>query len=178
MSKRGEFSSVVASSDRRQWHPCERRADLSGMVRLWRLGGWWALIMLVLLPLLAACGGVAQGRDAEADGPSRQVATTAFSSEEAAQTVEVRVDPSGRLAWERAEYTAVAGDVTFVVSNPARLAHEFAIEGPSVRAQSPVFESGTTNRYTLQGLQPGVYRIVCTVPGHREAGMTALLQIR
>ena len=147
------------------------------------------MIILVLLPLLAACSGFMQGPGAQADSPSGHpttpdnsdeghVATAGFSSGQAAQTVEVRVDPSGRLAWERAEYTAVAGDVTFVVSNPARLAHEFAIEGPGVNAQSPVFESGTTNRYTLQGLQPGVYRIVCTVPGHREAGMTAVLQVK
>ena len=136
------------------------------------------MIILVLVPLLAACGASMQGGDAQVDSPSGQVATTEFSSKEVAQTLEVRVDPSGRLAWERAEYTAVAGDVTFVVSNPARLPHEFAIEGPGVKAQSPVFEGGATNRYTLQSVQPGVYRIACTVPGHREAGMTAVLHVR
>ena len=36
----------------------------------------------------------------------------AFSSQAAAQTVEVRVDPSGRLAWKQAEYAATVGDIT------------------------------------------------------------------
>ena len=177
MRKLADCSSVVPPPTW-QGGPSERCTDLSGMARRWRHGGWSALIILVLLPLLAACGGSVQGGDAQAESRGGQVATTKFSSKEAAQTVAVRVDPSGRLAWERAAYTAVAGDVTFVVSNPGRLPHAFAIEGPGVKAQSAVFEHGTTNHYTLQGLQAGVYRIVCPVPGHREAGMTALLQVK
>lgn len=169
---------AVPAPDRTQRHPSERRTRLSGGSRWRQYAGWRAVATVVLFPLLAACGGSVQGGASQADSRGGQVATTEFSSKEAAQTVEVRVDPSGRLAWERADYTALAGDVTFVVSNPAPLPHEFTIEGQGVKAQSPVFEGGTTNRYTLQGLQPGAYDILCTVPGHHEAGMTAVLHVK
>ena len=115
---------------------------------------------------------VACGQPAGAGG-----AAGGFSDAPAAQTVAIRVDPSGRLAWEKTEYTATAGDITFLVSSPAGLAHNFTIDGPGVKAQSPQFAGGTTNRYTLTGVRPGTYRIVCTVPGHHEAGMVATLRV-
>jgi uncharacterized cupredoxin-like copper-binding protein len=89
----------------------------------------------------------------------------------------VRVAPGGRLAWERSEYHASAGDVTFVVSNPAALAHTFAIVGPGAAAQSEPLAGRATRRVTLKGLQPATYQIVCTVPGHHEAGMVATLRV-
>ena len=124
-------------------------------------------LLLVVGAVLVACG-----QPASAGG-----ATGGFSDTPAAQTVEVRVDPSGRLAWEKSEYAAVAGDITFVVSSPAGLAHNFTIDGPGVKAQSQQFAGGTTNRFTLKGVQPGTYKIICTVPGHHEAGMVATLKV-
>ena len=125
-------------------------------------------LLLVVGVVLVACG-----QPARAGG-----AAGGFTDTPAAQTVAIRVDPSGRLAWEQAEYTTTAGDITFVVSSAAGLAHNFTIDGPGVKAQSPQFAGGTTNRYTLKGVQPGTYKIVCTVPGHHEAGMTATLHVR
>jgi plastocyanin len=128
-----------------------------------------ALLLALALGLaVAACGQPAGASGQDGD----------FSGEPAAQKVEVRVAPGGRLAWERSEYHANAGDVTFVVSSPAGQAHNFAVEGPGVQAQAKPFAGGTTQRYTLKGLQPGTYRIVCTLPGHREAGMVATLYVR
>ncbi|HEY8601792.1 MAG TPA: plastocyanin/azurin family copper-binding protein [Thermomicrobiales bacterium] len=128
-----------------------------------------ALMILAILALvLAACGSAARASDGG----------QGFSDVPAAQTVIVRVDPSGRLAWERTAYEATAGDVTFVVENPSRLVHNFVIEGDGVRAESKIFQGGTTNRVTLKGLQPGTYRIICALPGHREAGMIASLEVR
>jgi uncharacterized cupredoxin-like copper-binding protein len=124
--------------------------------------------VLALGLLLAGCGQVAGARGHDGG----------FSDKPTAQTVAVRVDPSGRLAWEQAEYTANAGDVTFVVSSPAGLMHNFGVEGPGVSAHSQPFAGGTTQRFTLTGLQPGTYHIVCTVPGHREGGMVATLHVR
>ena len=131
------------------------------------------LLPLLLLALLSAAV-VACGQPAAAGGDGG----SGFSSEPAAQTVTVRAHPHGALAWTAAEYTAKAGDVTFVVVNDSTLKHSFAVEGPGVKAQSAAFAGGTTNRYTLKGLQPGTYTLTCTVPGHREGGMTATLYVR
>ena len=128
------------------------------------------LLLLALLGVLI----VACGRPAAASGDGG----SGFSTEPADQTIVIRAHPHGHLSWTEAEYTARAGDVTFVVVNTSLSRHNFLVEGPGVKAQSPAFEGGTTQRYTLKGLQPGTYRIACTVPGHREAGMTATLQVR
>ena len=65
--------------------------------------------------------------------------------------------------------------MTFVVRNPSPIPHRFAVEGNGVKAQSGECKAGETNRYTLKGLQPGEYQLVCTYQGHREARMVARL---
>jgi uncharacterized cupredoxin-like copper-binding protein len=127
------------------------------------------LLLMGLLALAVVACGSAAGASGNGQG---------FSNEPTAQNVSIRVDRNGKLAWERGEYEAVAGDVTFVVENPTGLAHNFAIEGNGVKAQSKQFGGETTSRFTLKGLQPGTYVIACTLPGHREAGMVATLVVR
>jgi len=124
------------------------------------------LTALSLSLVLAACGS-----DAGTD-------RTEFSSEVVAQQVEVSADPTGALKWTKPAYEAMAGDVTFVVRNPGAVQHNFVVEGNGVNAKSPVFKGNSTNNYTLKGLEPGEYQIVCTVAGHREAGMVAKLTVR
>ena len=132
-------------------------------------------MLLLLLALGGAAGACGQAaRAGRGQGHQGQ----GFSETPAAQTVAVRVAPGGRLAWERQAYEAAAGAVTFVVSSPAGLAHNFVIEGQGMQARSETFAGGTTNRYTLKGVQPGTYKISCTVPGHHEGGMTATLHVR
>ena len=127
-------------------------------------------LVALLLPLslaLAACG-TARGGQAGAGG---------FVSEQVEQRVEVVADPNGLLRWTRQQYEAAAGDVTFVVQNPSPSRHNFVVEGNGVNAYSPAFGTGTQT-YTLKGLAPGQYRIVCTLPGHRESGMVATLIVK
>ena len=131
------------------------------------------LVLLLALGVAAvACGQGAQASEGQGQH------SRGFTDTPAAQTIAVRADPSGRLAWERTEYEAAAGDVTFVVSSPAGLAHNFGVEGQGVKAYSKQFRGGTTHRFTLTSLQSGSYQLVCTVPGHREAGMVATLTVR
>jgi uncharacterized cupredoxin-like copper-binding protein len=117
--------------------------------------------------MLAACGSRG-GAQAAGD-------TGGFSGEPAAQRVEVAAVPDGTLRWDRQEYRAQAGDVTFVVRNPSPVAHRFGVEGNGVNAHSPDLPSKKTGSYTLRGLKAGEYTIVCNYPGHREAGMVAKL---
>ena len=87
------------------------------------------LLPLLGLALLGAAG-VACGRPAAASGDGG----SGFPSASAAQTVTVEAHPHGSLAWTGTEYTARAGDVTFVVVNNSTLRHSFAVEGPGVTA--------------------------------------------
>ena len=134
-----------------------------------RLCGMPAILLVLLLGLaLGACGAV------DAGGP----ATSGFLDEVVPNQIEVNADPKGRLRWEREAYDGVAGDVTFVVKNPSTVAHNFVIEGNGVKAASKTIGAKKTATLTLKGLAPGEYLIVCTLPGHREAGMIATLVLR
>ena len=113
-------------------------------------------------------GGAAPAAGAVSGGP-----ITAFTSEPAAQQIQVAADPSGALKWDKATYEAQAGDVTFVVTNKSSTFHNFAVEGTNVNAQSKNFGSGSTNTFTIKGLPAGEYVIACNFPGHRSAGMVA-----
>lgn len=125
----------------------------------------FAVATLALGIVLAACGG------------ATPTATTSQPAAAAASKVAVAADKS-QLKWDKAEYTATAGDVTFVVSNPSPMPHQFSVEGNGVDFKSPDFNAGTTNEYTLKGLKPGTYQIVCNIPGHKEAGMVAKLVVK
>lgn len=119
-------------------------------------------------PRAAATAGAAGGA----------VSSLTFSSEPAAQQVLVAADPGGILKWDQATYTAQAGDVSFVVTNNSPLTHNFAIEGNGITAQSANFGPHTTTTFTLKGLKPGQYQIICNYPGHRAAGMVATLTVK
>jgi uncharacterized cupredoxin-like copper-binding protein len=134
---------------------------------------WWqripALVLAVVLgAALVGCANMDTG------GP----ATGGFSDEIVANQIEVSADPKGTLHWEREAYAGTAGDVTFVVKNPSTIAHNFVIEGNGVKVASKTIGAKKTQNLTLKGLAPGEYQIVCTLPGHREAGMVAKLILK
>lgn len=118
------------------------------------------------------------GRQLAAQGAATGGTINAFTAGTAAQQVQVAADPTGALKWDKASYEVQAGDVTFVVTNASPVTHNFAVEGPGVMAQSQNFAGKTTNSFTLKGLKPGEYLIVCNFAGHREAGMVAKLTVK
>lgn len=123
---------------------------------------------LLLSVALIACGAV------DAGGP----ATSGFLSEVLPNQIAVNAEPRGTLRWEKQAYEGLAGDVTFVVGNPSTAAHNFVIEGNGIKAASKTIGAKKSVNLTLKGLPPGEYLIVCTLPGHREAGMVATLVLR
>ncbi len=120
-------------------------------------------VAMMALVALVACG----------DASGNQ-----FSSDVVAQQVAVAADPSGALRWDKQEYTAQAGDVTFVVKNPSQVTHQFSVEGNGVNYKSPNIKPGSTNNYTIKGLPAGTYQIICNYPGHKQAGMVATLTVK
>jgi plastocyanin len=118
------------------------------------------------------------GRQLAGQAAATGGAINAFTPGTVAQQVQVAADPTGALKWDKASYEAQAGDVTFVVANASPVTHNFAVEGPGVLAQSQNFASKTINSFTLKGLKPGEYLIVCNFAGHREAGMVAKLTVK
>jgi plastocyanin len=73
---------------------------------------------------------------------------------------------------------------TIAVVNEGGIAHNLKVErGPNPREQSDElagtssFLKGDSERLRLD-LPPGRYVMVCTVPGHREIGMTGTITVR
>ena len=128
------------------------------------------LLTPVVLGLTIACGAAESGSGAGGGN-------TGFSTEVFPNQVQVVADPKGGLRWDRSEYAAQAGNVTFVVTNTSPITHNFVIEGNGVKATSKNFRTQTPQFLSLANLAAGDYRIVCTVPGHREGGMVARLTV-
>lgn len=130
------------------------------------------ILSIALAGLLLACGSM-EGAGGNAGGGN-----TGFSTEVFPNQVPVAADPQGALRWDRAEYEAKAGNVTFVVTNTSPIAHNFVVIGNGVRATSKNFRTAAPQFLSLTDLAPGEYQIVCTVPGHREGGMVARLVVK
>jgi plastocyanin len=128
----------------------------SGFSAFWRKGaapGIVVALALVFGVILAGCGAA---RDPNA---------SAFSTAVVAQKVMISADAGGASKWDKATYDAQAGDITFVVSNPAPHEHQFTLKGNGVDYESAVFESSATNNFTVKNLPSGEYQVICNLHG-------------
>lgn len=94
--------------------------------------------------------------------------------------------------------SAMAGEVTFTVTNDGTIGHEFLVvktdfesgripldgdrfpeptEGLEVVDEIGEFPKGTTKTLTVD-LEPGKYQLVCNLPGHYAAGMHTAFEVR
>ncbi len=114
----------------------------------------------VLVLLVTGCAG--GGKKAEQVAPGVvQVSEKEFS-----------IDPSSKAV--------AAGRVTFRVKNEGSIEHNFVVFSPDKSkklAELDAIKPGQSQELVVQ-LQPGEYRLVCTVPGHEEAGMHTTLRVQ
>ena len=80
--------------------------------------------------------------------------------------------------YEPKALTAPPGAVVFVVRNEGAIEHNFVLEDAVAKkvVEIAVIEPGATAEVAAT-LFPGAYTIVCTLPGHRQAGMVATLTV-
>jgi uncharacterized cupredoxin-like copper-binding protein len=73
---------------------------------------------------------------------------------------------------------AKAGMVRFVLMNRGTVDHDFAIPSLSEHGnhEQHLVAPGKTRTLDLE-LKPGTYEAVCTVPGHRSAGMWVPIEV-
>ncbi|MDQ7848922.1 MAG: cupredoxin domain-containing protein [Armatimonadota bacterium] len=81
--------------------------------------------------------------------------------------------------WTPKDVTAATGEITFNVVNKGTVEHNFVIEdakGKVLKEVDAILPGKSVQvRVTLKA---GKYVIVCTVPGHREAGMVGTLSVK
>jgi uncharacterized cupredoxin-like copper-binding protein len=69
------------------------------------------------------------------------------------------------------------GPQVFDVVNQGKTEHDLAINGPQVRKKTPLIKPGSTAKLEVD-LVKGSYKLVCTVPGHEQAGMETVVDVR
>lgn len=84
---------------------------------------------------------------------------------------------SAGLAYQYADASATAGQVTITSKNPQPTVHDIALQGNGVDAKGARVQSGGTSKLTVN-LKPGTYTFYCTVPGHRAGGMVGKLVVK
>lgn len=69
-----------------------------------------------------------------------------------------------------------AGTITFVVKNDGSMPHDFAIRGNGVEQKTRLIGPGESDMLTVD-LEPGTYTYVCTIPGHKQLGMSGAFTV-
>jgi uncharacterized cupredoxin-like copper-binding protein len=91
-------------------------------------------------------------------------------------TLDIPVAAAG-LAYQFANATAPAGQITIESKNPQPVDHDIAIEGNGVNQKGPIVSNGGVSKFSAN-LKPGTYTFYCTVPGHRQGGMVGKLTVK
>ena len=82
-----------------------------------------------------------------------------------------------QLAFDKKSLSSKPGKITVSFTNPAQIAHNFAIEQKGkLVGQTPLI-TGSTAKQTFD-LAAGTYTFLCTVPGHAQAGMQGTLTVK
>jgi uncharacterized cupredoxin-like copper-binding protein len=106
------------------------------------------------LGLAAGCGDDAEPLD------------VATASEIDVVGTEMRFDPD--------EIAVRAGPVPVTLRNEGVVLHDLRIDGVPFIVEAKPGETASD----VVTLEPGTYDVYCSLPGHKEAGMTAVLEVR
>ena len=130
------------------------------------------MAVLSLALLAAACGGGGDEGDGGGGGTTGATGPTATTSAPpAGETLSVT---ASEFKFDPATLTASADtDVTIQVVNNGTIEHDFTIDEASVKIAVPATETGTAT----VSLPAGTYTFYCSVPGHKEAGMSGTLTV-
>jgi uncharacterized cupredoxin-like copper-binding protein len=116
-------------------------------------------------------------------GGDNKTATTPTQTTAPAQATETTSVTTDEYMFTPSDVTVKKGD-TITVKNGGKIVHNLTVEkGPDPKKKSeklagtPTFAPGGTEKLKVS-LSPGKYVMVCTVPGHRELGMTGTFTVK
>ena len=168
------------------------------------IGRWMVMGALAPAMLLAACSDdeeetveptttAAAATTESTSAAATTEATATEDGEDDGEGAETALDVEMRdIAFSATELTAAAGDVEIALHNAGAIQHDFTIdeieaeasvEGDTTEASSGEFdvhvvlEGDQSATLKLSGVPAGEYDFYCSVPGHKEAGMTGKLTV-
>ncbi len=124
-------------------------------------------IFTVCMSLLSICVAVAAIIVAAlaSDGDGAAVAATSGGSAEVTLS-EFAIDP---------DPVTVGAGGTLAVVNDGAAPHNLTVQGEDLA--TPDLNNGESATLDVGGLEPGDYTVICSIPGHEAAGMTATLTV-
>ena len=135
-----------------------------------RTVGMAALLAGVAVALVLSAGAliVASGSSGGGEAPT---AAASASAVDAPGEVSVDID---EMDVRPGDLTVAAGGSVEVV-NVGAIPHDLVVEGADVG--TPMLDPGEAHTFATGELEPGTYTVICTVPGHRDAGMEGTLTV-
>ena len=137
------------------------------------------LLAALALTIGAGCGGDDNSSSSNTTTTDTTSTTTGGGAQAGKATTvdldEYSIDPSSP--------TVSKGD-TLTVKNVGNIAHNLTIEqGPDPKKQTKKLEATSTflggkSEDLTVDLKPGTYALACTVPGHRQLGMTGTITVK
>ena len=127
---------------------------------------------VAIVSIVAGCGG---SSGSSATTPATHGTSSSQSQTTAGATVLNIQASASELAFVPNALSAPAGRITIRMTNPSQLQHSIALAVSGI-APGPVVGHGGVSQ-VVANLQPGTYTFYCTVPGHRQAGMTGTLTV-
>jgi plastocyanin len=158
-------------------------------------GALCVVAIAAIVPAIAGCGGSSSSATTTQSSPATSTAaatsasgggattqtstssstTTSGGGSTAATTVLNIQASASELAFVPNTLSAPAGRITIRMTNPSQLQHSIALAVSGVQP-GPVVGNGGVSE-VVATLTPGTYTFYCTVPGHRQAGMTGTLTV-
>ena len=114
-------------------------------------------MMMIATVILTACGGGSSSTEPPGDGNT------------------VQVQAFDRQDYNADDFSAVAGEITFRLSQIGVQEHTLTVEGLEDQMRL-VAKNGGTDSGKLT-LEPGRYVLYCDIAGHRVSGMEARLTV-
>lgn len=133
------------------------------------LGGWWFVQKNVAVPT------VSDTVSAESVVPT---SPSAPAQGEQAEVPSLVIAISGNeFKYEPATISAKVGQtVTVTYTNTGKYPHDFVIDELSVKSQ--VIKAGETEMFSFVPSKEGTFAFYCSLPNHREKGMSGVLTVK
>jgi len=118
------------------------------------------LMLAALVVVAAACGGAGGSSTVTPELAGAQRVTVDVTLADFTITPSTIQVPAGR-------------PVSFVVSNQGQSPHTFAVDVAAETYDTGAIQPGASATLDVPALEAGTYQAYCSIPGHRDAGMTA-----
>jgi plastocyanin len=148
----------------REGFPTKRQAPLVGSIS-------------VLLAVGSITSAIVTGALEEEEGAEEAARGERGEAAAGGRELRLSADPGGAFRFDTGTLESGAGRVTLVMENPSQVPHNVSLEGAGIDEHGETVGSGETSTVSAT-LRAGRYEFYCSVPGHRQGGMTGTLTIR